>query len=51
MHENVIYEEWQIEELTTNYTLHCNILLGRNGFVTYIADILDLYGDDEEEQV
>ena len=50
MHENVICEGCHIEESTTKHTLQCNILLGRNELVTYIPDILDLYGEDEDEQ-
>ena len=51
MHDNVICEGCNVEESTTKHTLHCNSLLGRNEMVTYIPDILDLYGLDEYEQV
>ena len=51
MHENVICEGCHKEESTTKHTLHCNTLLGRNELVTYIPDILDLYGEDEDQQV
>ena len=51
MHENVICEGCHTEESTTQHTLHCNTLLGKNELVTYIPDILDLYGEDEDEQV
>ena len=51
MHENVICEGCHREESTTKHTLQCNILLGKNELVTYIPDILDLYGEDEDEQV
>ena len=51
MHDNVICEGCNLEESTTKHTLHCKSFLGRNKMVTYIPDILDLYGLDEYEQV
>ena len=51
MPENVICKGCHKEKSTTKHTLHCNILLGRNELVTYLPDILDLYGEDKDEQV
>ena len=51
MHESVLCEGCHLEESNTKHTLQCNILLGRNELVSYIPDIEDLYGDDEDEQV
>ena len=38
------------EESTTKHTLHCNSLLRRNKLVTFIPDISDVFGQDEDEQ-
>ena len=51
MHTNIICGGCKIEESTTKHTLECTILVGSNELVTYIPDIQDLYGDDEDEQV
>ena len=51
MHTNVICGGCKIEESTTKHTLECTSLLGSNELVTYIPDIQDLYGDDEDKQV
>ena len=51
MHTNVLCGGCKIEESTTKHTLECISLLGSNELVTYIPDIQDLYGDDEDEQV
>ena len=51
MHTNIICGGCKIEESTTKHTLECTSLIGSNELVTYIPDIQDLYGDDEDEQV
>ena len=51
MPENVICEGCHKEESTTKHTLYCNILLSGHELVTYLPDILDLYGEDKDEQV
>ena len=51
MHDNVLCEGCHLEESNTKHTLQCNILLGRNELITYIPDIEDLYGSNEDEQV
>ena len=40
-----------MQESTTKHTLECNNLIGSNELVTYLPNIEDLYGDDEDEQV
>ena len=51
MHESVLCEGCHLEESNTKHTLQCNILFGRNVLITYIPDIEDLYGNNEDEQV
>ena len=51
MHANTICDGCQREESKTNHTLICNALLGGNKIVTYIPNIQDLYGENEDEQV
>ena len=51
MHTNIICGGCKIEESTTKHTLECTSLIGSNELVTYIPDIQDLYGDNEDEQV
>ena len=51
MHTNVTCGGCKTEESTTKHTLECITLLGSNELVTYIPNIEDLYGDNEDEQV
>ena len=51
MHTTVICGGCKTHESTTKHTLECINLLGGNELVTYIPDIEDLYGDNEDEQV
>ena len=51
MHANTICDGCQIEQSTTSHTLICNALMGGNEIVTYIPNIEDLYGENEDEQV
>ena len=51
MHTTVIRGGCKTHESTTKNTLECTNLLGGNELVTYIPDIEDLYGDNEEKQV
>ena len=51
MHTNVTCGGCKTEESTTKHTLECISLLGSNELVTYIPNIEDLYGDNEDEQV
>ena len=51
MHANTICDGCRLEESTTYHTLICNALLGGNEIVTYIPNIEDLYGNNEDEQV
>ena len=51
MHDSVLCKGCHLEESNTKHTLQCNILMGRNDLVTYIPDVEDLYGDNEDEQV
>ena len=51
MHANTICGGCQIEESTTSHTLICHALLGGNELVTYIPNMEDLYGKNEDEQV
>ena len=51
MHTTVICGGCKTHESTTKHTLECINLLGGNELVTYIPDIDDLYGDNEDEQV
>ena len=48
---HVLCEGCHLEELNTKHISQCNILLGRNELITYIPDIEDLYGNNEDEQV
>ena len=47
----VICGGWKTHNSTAKHTLECTNLLGGNELVTYIPDIEDLYGDNEEKQV
>ena len=51
MHIDTICDGCQIEQSTTSHTLICNALMGGNEIVTYIPNIEDLYGENEDEQV
>ena len=51
MHQSVLCGGCFLEESTTKHTLECKNLLGRNELVTYLPNIEDLYGEDENNQV
>ena len=51
MHVNTICDGCHTEESTTSHALICAALLGGNEIVTYIPNIEDLYGENEDEQV
>ena len=51
MHLSVLCGGCKLQESTTKHTLECNNLIGSNELVTYLPNIEDLYGDDEDEQV
>ena len=51
MYQNTICEGCQLNESTTEHTLECVSLIGRNEMVTYLPNYNDLYGEDEDEQV
>ena len=46
MHTNVTCGGCKTQESTTKHTLECTSLLGSNELVTYIPDIVDLYGNN-----
>ena len=51
MHENTLCSGCRIQESTTQHTLECKSILGRNEILSYIPNYLDLFGIDEDEQV
>ena len=51
MHIDTICDGCRIAESTTEHSLECQTLLGKNELVTYLPNYTDLYGNDENEQV
>ena len=49
MHVHVLCEGCHLEESNIKHTLY--MLLGINELITYIPDIEDLYGNNEDEEV
>ena len=51
MHIDTICDGCRIAESTTEHSLECQTLLGKNELVTYLPNYPDLYRNDENEQV
>ena len=51
MYRNTVCDGCNISESTTKHSLECESLLGKNELVTYLPQYIDLYGDNEYEQV
>ena len=51
MHIDTICDGCRIAESTTEHSLECQTLLGKNELVTYLPNYTDLYRNDENEQV
>ena len=51
MYENTLCEGCHLNESTTEHTLECVSLIGRNELVTYLPSYFNIYGEDEDKQV
>ena len=51
VYRNTVCDGCNIIESTTKHSLECESLLGKNELVTYLPQYIDLYGDNEYEQV
>ena len=51
MYENTLCEGCHVNESTAEHTMECISLIGRNELITYLPSYIDIYGEDEDEQV
>ena len=51
MYANTLCQGCTLSDSTTEHTLECVRLIGRNEIVTYLPNYHDIYGGDEDKQV
>ena len=51
MYENTLCEGCHVNESTAEHTMECISLIGRNELITYLPSYIDIYREDEDEQV